>query len=100
MGDGGAVFSEDVGHLLVGTDPPIAVVAFGPEVQRLAGHHDLEPVSLVGQGQVPHETEARPSGGQHGSTKLLVGQSLELREHVVPLTVEAIQQAPGCTPRV
>jgi len=25
-------------------------------------------------------------------TKLLVGQSLELREHVVPLTVEAVKQ--------
>jgi hypothetical protein len=92
VGDGGAVCSQDVRHRLVWTDLPVTIVAFGPEVQRRAGHHDLEPVSLVGQGEVPHETEARPSGGQHGLTKLLVGQSLELRDHVVPLAVEAVKQ--------
>jgi hypothetical protein len=92
VGDGGAVCSQDVRHRFVGTHLPITVVTFGSKVQRLAGHHDLEPVSIIGQGEVPHETEAKPSGGQHGLTKLLVGQSLELREHVVPLTVEAVKQ--------
>jgi hypothetical protein len=41
---------------------------------------------------VPHETEARPSRGQHGSTKLLVAESFQLGEHVMPLTVEAVEQ--------
>jgi hypothetical protein len=92
VGDGGAVCSQDVRHRLVGTDLPIPVVTFGPEVQRLAGHHHLEPVPLVRQGEVPHQTEARPPGGQHGLAKLLVGQSLELCEHVLALTVEAVEQ--------
>jgi hypothetical protein len=92
VGDGGTVCSQDIRHRLVGTDVPITVVTLGPKVQWLAGHHDLEPVSLVGQGEVPHETEARPSGREHRLTKLLVGQPLELREHVVPLTVEAVKQ--------
>jgi hypothetical protein len=73
VGDGGAVCSQDVRRGLVRTDTPVTVVAFRPKVQRLAGHHDLEPISLVGQGEVSHETEARPSGRQHGLTKLLVG---------------------------
>jgi hypothetical protein len=92
VGDGGAVCSKHVRHRLVGTHLPVTVVTFGPEVQRLAGHHDFKPVSLVGQGEVPHEPEARPSGWQHGLTKLLVGQPLELSEYVVPLTVEAVKQ--------
>jgi hypothetical protein len=75
-------------HRLVGTDAPITVVTLGPEVQRLAGHHDLKPVSLVGQCEVPYEPNAGPSGGRHRLAKLLIEKSRQLREHVVPLAVE------------
>jgi hypothetical protein len=73
-------------------DPPVAVVALGPEVEGLAGDDDLEPVALVGEGEVPDESEAGPARRQHRAAQLVVGEAIQLTEHMLPLTGEEAKE--------
>src|SRR5690349_10163552 len=59
--DGGAVGLDDRRNRLITTHDPVTVVTLGPEVERLAGDDHLEPVTLVGEGEVPHQTDAGPT---------------------------------------
>ena len=91
-GDGGAVCGQHLYDRLVGQDTPVAVLAVWPEVERLTGHHDLEPVALVREGEVPYEAEAGPARRGHWPPQLFVGESLELREHMATLASQAVEQ--------
>jgi len=73
-------------------DPPVSVVALGPEVERLARNDDLEPVALVGEGQVPDESEAGPAGRQHRVAELVVSKAVQLADHVLTLPGEAAEE--------
>ena len=73
-------------------DPPVAVVALGPEVEGLARNDDLEPVALVGEGEVPDESEAGPAGRQHWTAQLVVSEAFQLADDVVTLTGEAAEE--------
>jgi hypothetical protein len=48
--DGAAVCLNNIGCRLIGVNLLVSVVTLGSEVQNAAGHNDLEPIALIGQG--------------------------------------------------
>jgi hypothetical protein len=96
VGDRVAVVVDHPLGWFVVIDTPIGVVTDWPEVQRSSGHHDLEPVTLVGQRQMADEAQATPARRQHRSPQLAVSQTLDLSEHVFTCTVDpAREQIPS-----
>ena len=63
--------------------PPVAVVTLGPEVEGIARTDDSEPIAFVGESQVPDKSEAGPARRQHRAAQLVVGEAIQLTDHVV-----------------
>ena len=66
-------------------------------VWHLEGPSGEENVKVTGplssnHGEVVHQAEAGPAGGQHGSAQVVVGQPVQLTEHVLALAAQEGEQ--------
>src|SRR5215204_1475794 len=82
--NGHAVGIDDVICGLARVNLPVPVVALRPEVEGLAGDDDLEPVPLIGERQVPKESETGPARREHRAAQVVITKASYLVDHVPP----------------